>query len=141
MLIAITREVSPTISQCELTHLARQPIDVRLAQMQHHQYEAALTVCGCQVIRLPAEPTLPDAVFVEDTAIVLDEVAIITRPGADARKAETVSIASALAPYRRLHFIEAPGVVDGGDVLRIGKRLYVGLSSRSNGAAIEQMMA
>lgn len=141
MRIAITRAVSPNIGQCELTHLDRQPIDLALARTQHHLYEAALAALGCQVQQLPAELTLPDSVFVEDAAVVLDEVAIITRPGADSRKPETISIAQALAPYRTLCNIAAPGTVDGGDVLRIGKRLYVGLSSRSNQAAIDQMAA
>lgn len=139
MLIAITRAVSPNIGQCELTHLDRQPIDLALAQTQHRQYEAALETLGCQLVRLPAEPTLPDSVFVEDTAIVLDEIAILTRPGADSRKAETASIAQALAPYRTVQPVVAPAVVDGGDILRIGKRLYVGLSSRSNEEAVAQM--
>ncbi len=89
--------------------------------------------------RLPAEPDLPDSVFVEDVAIVLDEVAIITRPGADSRKPEARLIAAALKPYRELRFIEAPGTVDGGDVLRVDRSLYVGISSRSNQSAIKQM--
>ncbi len=139
MLIAITRDISPNFNQCELTHLDRTPIDVELAQAQHHQYQAALRQLGCEVIALPAEPDLPDSVFVEDVAIVLDEVAIITRPGADSRKPEARLIAEALKPYRELRYIESPGTVDGGDVLRVGKTLYVGLSSRSNQAAIDQM--
>jgi dimethylargininase len=139
MPIAITRAVSPAIGQCELTHLERQPIDVQLAVAQHQRYCDALTSLGCAVLHLPAEPALPDSVFVEDTAIVLDDIAIITRPGAAARRAETASIAQALAPYRRLVFIEVPGLVDGGDVLRLDKTLYVGLSTRSNQAAIDQM--
>ncbi|MBI5564160.1 MAG: dimethylargininase [Chloroflexi bacterium] len=139
MLIAITRDISPNFNQCELTHLDRAPIDVALAQRQHHQYQAALCALGCEVIALPAEPDLPDSVFVEDVAIVLDEVAIITRPGADSRKPEARLIAEALKPYRELRYIGAPGTVDGGDVLRVGKTLYVGLSSRSNQAAIDQM--
>ena len=139
MLIAITREVSPAIGNCELTHLARQIIDVHVAQAQHRQYEECLAALGCQIHRLPAEPELPDSVFVEDAAIVLDELAIVTRPGADSRKPETVSIARALEPYRKLCTIQAPGTVDGGDVLRVGKTIYVGLSSRSNQAAIEQI--
>ena len=139
--MALTRGVSPRIANCELTHLQRQPIDLALAQAQHQQYEVALTELGCQLIHLPAEPTLPDSVFVEDTAVVLDEVAIITRPGADSRKPETAAIAQALASYRPLHYIAAPGTVDGGDVLLVGKRLYVGLSLRSNQAAVAQMAA
>ena len=76
--------------------------------------------------------------FVEDVALVFDEVAIITRPGADSRKPEAQSIARALTPYRTLCTIEAPGTLDGGDVLRVGKTVYIGLSSRSNRSAVEQ---
>lgn len=132
MLIAITREVSPGIEHCELTHLQRQPIDVDVARAQHRQYESCLAELGCQIQRLPPEPDLPDSVFVEDAAIVLDELAIITRPGAESRRAETASIARALEKYRVLRVIEPPGTLDGGDVLRVGKMLYVGLSSRSS---------
>lgn len=140
MRIAITRQVSPQIGQCELTHLERQVIDLELARRQHHQYEEALAALGCQVHCLPVEPDLPDSVFVEDTAVVLDEMAFITRLGADSRKPETTSIARALEPYRQLYTITAPGAVDGGDVLCLGKTIYVGLSSRSNQPAIDQMM-
>lgn len=141
MHIAITRPVSASIARCELTHLRRQPIDVSLAGEQHRLYERCLTELGCQVERLPEEPDLPDAVFVEDTAIVLDEVAIISRPGAKSRRAETASTARGLAPYRELVFIQPPGTLDGGDVLRMGKNLYIGISERSNRAGIEQTQA
>jgi dimethylargininase len=141
MQIAITREVSPSIGQCELTHLAREAIDVDLARSQHRQYEAYLAALGCEIQRLPPEPELPDAVFVEDVAVVLDELAIIARPGAASRRPEARSVAEALAPYRRLAYIQAPGSLDGGDVLRIGRTLWVGLSGRSNRAGIEQMRA
>jgi dimethylargininase len=137
-LIAITRQISPRFSECELTHLDRHPIDLDLARAQHHQYEAALRDLGCEVISLPAEPDLPDSVFVEDAALVFDEVAIITRPGADSRKPEAAAIAQALLPYRALHTIEAPGTLDGGDVLRVGQTVYIGLSSRSNRSGVEQ---
>ena len=139
MLIAITRQVSPAIGNCELTHLERQVIDVSLARTQHFQYEKGLSALGCEVHSLPAEPDLPDSVFVEDAAIVLDELAIITRPGASSRRPEVASVARALEPHRRLVYIEAPGTVDGGDVLRVGKTLFMGLSSRSNPSALEQM--
>ena len=139
MLIAITRQISPRFNECELTHLARQPIDLDLARAQHHEYEAALRELGCTVISLPPEPDLPDSVFVEDVALVFDEVAIITRPGADSRKPEAESIARALSPYRTLFTIEAPGTVDGGDVLCVGRTVYVGLSSRSNRSGVEQL--
>ena len=139
MLIAITREVSPNISRCVLTHLGRETIDVKVAQAQHRQYELCLAALGCQVRTLSAEPELPDAVFVEDTAIVLDELAIIARPGDESRRLETASVADALRPYRPLSFIEPPGTIDGGDVLHVGRRLLIGLSHRSNAAGIEQM--
>ncbi|MCB0027864.1 MAG: hypothetical protein KDE28_08170 [Anaerolineales bacterium] len=137
--VAITRKVSPAIAQCELTYLERTPIDLDLAEQQHAAYEALLARLGCNLTSLPAEPELADSVFVEDPAIVLDEVAIITRPGAASRRPERATIAEALAPYRQLIHIAAPGILDGGDVLRVGKRLWVGLTARSNQAAIDQL--
>jgi dimethylargininase len=137
--LAITRQVSPAIGQCELTHLERQPIDLTRAQSQHHEYEEALRSLGVDVVSLPPLPDLPDSVFVEDAAIVLDECAIVTRPGADSRKPETELIAQVLAPYRKLFHIQPPATVDGGDVLVVGKDIFVGISSRSNQAAVEQM--
>lgn len=141
MRIAVTRDVSTGIGRCELTHLARQPIDVDLARAQHHGYEAALADLGCEVHSLPAAPDLPDSVFVEDVAVVVDEVAIITRPGAPSRRPEVATVAEALKPYRKLIEIEAPGTLDGGDVLRTGKRVLVGISGRSTLDAIGQMRA
>jgi dimethylargininase len=139
MLTAITRQVSPSINKCELTHLERQPIDFEIAKNQHEKYENALRSLKVKVISLPSDVDLPDSVFVEDTAIVLDEVALITRPGADSRKPEIASIADALSPFRKLDYIKAPATLDGGDVLVIGKIIYVGFSSRSNLLALEQM--
>ncbi|MFN0122427.1 MAG: dimethylarginine dimethylaminohydrolase family protein [Blastocatellia bacterium] len=141
MLIALTRPVSPAIVDCELTHLARTPIDAARAQAQHEIYEQRLVEHGCEVIRLPLEPALPDSVFVEDTAIVVDELAIITRPGALSRRPETVTMAAALREYRPLAYIAAPGVIDGGDVLRVGRTLFIGLSGRTNENAIAQVAA
>jgi dimethylargininase len=141
MLTAITRAVSRSIANCELTHLERVPIDLENARRQHRAYEEALRLLGVDVISLPEEPNLPDSVFVEDTAIVLDECAVLTRPGADSRKPEVESVAQALAPYRTLYRVAAPGTVDGGDVLTVGKRIFVGLTTRSNPSAIEQMQA
>lgn len=89
--------------------------------------------------RLPAEPDLPDSVFVEDTAVVLPELAVITRPGAESRRPETESIARALRGYRPLHRIAGPATMDGGDVLRIERTLYAGLTSRTNTEAVNQL--
>jgi dimethylargininase len=124
---------------CELTHCVRQAIDLELAAAQHADYEEALDRLGFTVLELEAQPELPDSVFVEDTAVVLDEVAIITRPGAASRRPETLTIAEALAPLRPLQQIEAPGTLDGGDVLCLGHHLYVGRSTRTNDDAIRQL--
>jgi dimethylargininase len=141
MLIAITRLVSPAIDRCEHTHLEHIPIDLERARFQHHAYEETLRGLGVEVHSLPEEPDLPDSVFVEDTAIVLDECALLTRPGADSRRPETESITRTLTPYRKLFTVQAPGTLDGGDVLTVGWTIFVGLSSRSNQAAIDQMQA
>lgn len=136
---AITRAPSPNLAACELTHLQRTAIDVEQAQVEHAAYEQTLAELGCTLERLPPEPDLPDSVFVEDTAIVLPELAVITRPGAPSRRPETDSIAAALGRHRPLQHISEPAILDGGDVLRIDRTLYVGLTSRSNQAAIDQL--
>ena len=137
--IALTRKVSSAMARCELTHQERAAIDVALAREQHEAYERTLRSLGRRIESLLEEPELPDSVFVEDTAVVLDEVAVITRPGAPSRRPETASIAAVLGIHRALVRIESPGTLDGGDVLRIGRTLYVGASSRSNASGIEQL--
>ncbi|MEO8997587.1 MAG: arginine deiminase family protein [Rhodanobacter sp.] len=139
MWIAVTREVSPALGNCELSYVSRATIDVACAGAQHRDYRHALEVLGCRMLSLPAEADLPDSVFVEDVAIVLDEVAILTRPGALSRRTEVASVAEVLRRYRPVLAIEAPGTLDGGDVLRIGRMLYVGESARSNSAGIAQL--
>ena len=139
MLVAVTREISPTLADCELTHLAREPIDVAHAVAEHASYEQTLRSLGASVVRAQPEPRLPDAVFVEDAAIVVDEAAVITRPGAPTRRRETESLAGLLSAYRPIARILAPGTLDGGDVLRVGRRLYVGQSSRTNLEGIFQL--
>lgn len=138
MAIALTRQISPKLSECELTHLDREPIDIKKAAEQHHQYENALKKMGYSISRLPETPDLPDGVFVEDAAVVFDELAIITRPGAESRRPETDSMAEVLKEYRELHFIKSPGTLDGGDVLVLGKNVYIGISQRTNREAIHQ---
>ena len=141
MLLAITRAVSRSVINCELTHLARTPIDVERARQQHALYEAALRDLGLAVLSLPEQPDLPDSVFVEDTALVLDECAVILRPGAESRRPETPSIERVLSYYRTLFHIEGPARVDGGDILRVGKDIYIGRSTRSDSNAAEQLQA
>jgi len=140
-IIAFTRDVSPTIIRCELTHLAREPIDVHRARAQHAEYEAMLARLGCDVRRVLALPDHPDAVFIEDTAVVLPTLAIITRPGAASRREEVDAVAAALAAHRPLARISAPGTLDGGDVLRAGRTLFVGRTPRSNDEGIAQLAA
>jgi dimethylargininase len=139
MLRALTRQVSTTFAACELTFVDRQPIDVEKAIAQHRAYEACLTDLGVLVTSLPADPEFPDGVFVEDPAIVLDELAIIARPGTESRRGETESIAQALSNFRELRYIDEPATLEGGDVVCIGKTLYVGLSRRTNRDGIAQL--
>ena len=141
MLIAITRKVSSSLAGCELSFVPRSGIDVARANAQHRDYQRALAALGCEVRVLDALPDMPDAVFVEDVAVVVDELAVMTRPGAESRRGEGASIAEVLGQYRPLRAIEAPGTLDGGDVLRIGRTLYVGESARSNADGVAQLRA
>jgi dimethylargininase len=139
MLMAITRGVSPALEECELSFIERKPIDLRKAQAQHRAYEQVLRDLGARVISLPAEPMLPDSMFVEDPAIVLDEVAVILPLGTESRRAEADSLAKEIANYRKLEFVRLPGTLEGGDILRIGRKVFVGLSRRSNEEGIRQL--
>jgi dimethylargininase len=139
MLTAITRGVSPAINRCELGYLPRVEIDVAKAAEQHRRYEASLAELGASVISLDVEPDLPDSVFVEDPAVVVEEVAVMTRMGAESRREEGKSLARALAQFRPLHWLEAPATLEGGDVLRIGRKVFVGLSARTNREGVEQL--
>ena len=139
MPLAITRDVSPRFNECELTHIDRTPIDLAIARKQHVEYINVLKQVGCDVLELPAETDLPDSVFVEDTAFILPHKAVITRPGADSRKPETESIIQALSPHIKLVHIQEPAMLDGGDVLVAGKNIFIGISTRSNQNAIDQL--
>src|SRR4029077_9798639 len=141
MLTAITRAVSPAIVHCELSFIDRQPIDLATAREQHHAYEKLLGKLGARVISLRAEPDLPDSMFVEDPAIVLDELAVIFPLGTDTRRREAPSLAEALSKFRKLEYVSLPGTLEGGDVLRIGRKLFVGLTRRSNADGIRQLAA
>jgi len=139
MITAFTRPVTETITRCELTHLDRSAIDVKVARAQHRNYERALEDAGCIVQRVDANPEWPDAVFIEDTAVVFDELAVVARPGAVSRRAETAEVERVLAAYRAVKRIDAPATLDGGDVLCVGRHVFVGCSGRTNGPAIEQL--
>jgi len=122
-----------------LTHLDPELIDLDRARRQHDAYERCLQALGCVVRRLPADAEMADAVFIEDAAVVVDEAAVITRPGAESRRAETAAVAEALAAYRPLVHVRAPGTLDGGDVLVAGRTVFVGRSARTNEAGIGQL--
>jgi len=139
MLTAITRAVSPAIVRCELSFIDREPIDLTRAEQQHHAYEALLGKLGVHVISLPVEPNLPDSMFVEDPAVVLDEIAVILPLGTESRRPEATSLAQELSKYRKIAHVQLPGTLEGGDVLRVDRRLYVGLTKRSNAEGIRQL--
>lgn len=138
-MIAITREPGDSFEACELSYIDREPVDAERARAQHRAYRDTLAELGVTVRHLPALAGHPDAVFVEDTALVLDEVAVILRPGAESRRGEVESVAEVLAEYRELLRLEAPGTLDGGDVVRIESTLYVGLSERTNHAGLKAL--
>ena len=135
---AFTRAVSPRLPECALTHLERRPIDYPKAAAQHAAYEQALADAGFEIVRLPELADDPDAVFVEDTALLLGGHAIITRPGIASRADETEFHRRRPRRAFRVHRLGS-GFLDGGDVLRIGRRLYVGLSTRSDAEGIEAL--
>jgi dimethylargininase len=139
MLTAITRAVSSAIVDCELSFIPRKPINLEKARAQHHKYEETLEKLGARVISLPEEPALPDSMFVEDPALVLDELAVICTLGTETRRKEATSLATALEKFRMLKHIKLPGTLEGGDVLRVGKKVFVGLTQRSNPEGIRQL--
>jgi len=139
--VAIVRQPGAELARCELSFVARSPIDPQRAAEQHAAYTQALLGLGCEVFELPALAGHPDAVFVEDTALVFDELAVLTQPGAASRPGEVDSVAEALGLFRPLARIAGEGRIDGGDVLRIGREVYVGRSARSNAEGARQLAA
>ena len=125
----------------ELTHMERLPIDMALAERQHADYRAALAAAGAEVTVLPALAAHPDCSFVEDIAVILPECSIVCRPGSQSRRGEVASIAAVLPDDRPVEVVAAPGTIDGGDVLVVGREIFVGLSSRTNAAAVAMMAA
>lgn len=138
-LLALVRRPGPALVRCALTHLERQPIDCALALEQHRAYVAALEELGVRVEELPALDDAPDACFVEDPAVVLDEVAVVARPPSPSRRREVGSVEAALAPRRALVRIEEPATLEGGDVLVVEDTLYVGWSQRTNHAGLKAL--
>ena len=139
-LVALTRLLSPAILNCELTYMKRSWIDYDLAARQHLDYVRSLQRLGIDVVTLPPQPEMPDAVFVEDTALVLDEIAVISSPCAP-RKHELGSMRQVLEKYREIAIIPATSKFEGGDVVGNGRRLFVGCSTRTNRDGIESLQS
>jgi len=139
--VALMRAVPPTLERCELTFRSREPIDLNRAVAQHTAYADLLRALGLGVVEVPADPALPDCCFIEDTAVVLDEVALLAMPGAASRRGEIAAVAEALARFRPLERTPLPATLEGGDVLRVGRRLFIGRSPRTNEAGIARLAA
>ncbi len=139
---ALVRRPSPRLAEGLLTHLDRTPVDVDLALRQWEGYVAALAAEGWEIVEVPAADDCPDAVFVEDTVVVYGDLAVISRPGADERQPETAGTEQTLRGLGyRIARIEAPGTLDGGDVLKHGGTVWVGLGGRTNQAGLDQLAA
>jgi dimethylargininase len=137
---ALVRRPSPRMADGLLTHLDRTPVDVELAVRQWDGYVAALRENGWETVEVAPAPELPDSVFVEDTVVVYGDLAVISRPGADQRKPETAATEETLRDLGyRIHRIEAPGTLDGGDVLKHGGTVWVGIGGRTNESAVVQL--
>ena len=139
MLRALTHKVSPKIAECEVTFIDRSPIDLQLAVRQHDHYCDVLKNLGVLVKELSENESYPDSCFVEDTAIVVDELAIICSMGVSSRRGETRLIERELSEYREIAHISLPATIEGGDVLRIGNKIFIGQSSRTNLEGIEEL--
>jgi dimethylargininase len=140
-MLALTHVPSPNLERCQRTYVAVAPIDYGLAVRQHEDYCRMLRSCGGEVRTLAVNRDLPDGVFIEDTAVVLDEVAVLASMGAPSRRAEPEGIEPELRKYRPVERIEPPATLEGGDVLRVGRTLLVGLSARTNAAGAAALQA
>ncbi len=137
---ALVRAPSGRLAEGIVTHLARTPVDVALARQQHAAYVAALAAAGWAIGQVPAAEDCPDSVFVEDTVVVVDDLAVLARPGAAVRRAEVGGAADAVASLGlRTARITEPGTLDGGDVLQAGTTVYVGRGGRTNAEGIRQL--
>ena len=140
-LVAITHSPSPNMQQYERTYVDGEEIDFALALRQHAGYQRTLRECGADVVTLDVNSALPDCVFVEDTAIVLDDVAVMMSMGASSRRQEPAGLEPELAKYRPIERVSLPGTIDGGDVVRLGRALFVGESPRTNAEGIASLRA
>ena len=137
---ALVRPPAASLADGIVTHLERQPVDVERARRQHAAYAAALASAGWAIREIPAADDLPDSVFVEDAVVVVDELAVMTRPGAAQRRPELTAVEDAARDLGlTIARLDAPATLDGGDVLQVGETIYVGRSARTNDAGIAQL--
>jgi len=141
MNVALTHIISPNIARCELSFIERTPIDYDLAIQQYNAYCALLQERGLRVIELTVNKTYPDSTFIEDTAFVVEEIAVMARMGAESRRGEVPGIESILAAYRTIDRILPPATLEGGDVLRAGAKVFVGITPRTNAAGVRSLTA
>jgi dimethylargininase len=139
---ALVRRPSSRLAEGLVTHIERQPVDVELAMRQWDDYIAALESSGWEIIQVPPMEECPDGVFIEDDVVMYGDQAIVARPGADERKPETAGIADLLGELGYdVVSIEAPGTLDGGDVLKHDGNVWVGVGGRTNQSGVEQLAA
>ncbi len=142
MTTALVRQPSSHLADGELTHLDRVPVDIELARQQWVGYVAALEANGFPTVEVAPADDHPDSVFVEDTVVVFGGLAVITSPGADSRRGETAAVRETVESLGlEVWEIELPGTLDGGDVLKVGERVYVGQGGRTNEHGIGQLRA
>ena len=141
MTLALTHVVSPDIARCELSFIERSSIDYDRAVKQHDAYCALLRDCGIKVIELTVNSAYPDSTFIEDTTVVVDEIAVMARMGAESRRGEVPGIETVLATYRKIDHIRPPATLEGGDVLRAGGKVFVGITPRTNTAGVSSFKA
>ena len=139
---ALVRRPSPRLAEGLLTHLERRPVDYATAVRQWEEYVGALADAGWSIVEVPPAPDCPDSAFVEDTVVMFRNVAVVSRPGADARKPETLDVEKVVVGLGcSVNAIRAPGTLDGGDVLKIGDTVYVGRGGRTNAEGVRQLRA
>jgi dimethylargininase len=136
---AIVRNIPNSFPQCITAFSGKSPIDVILAQQQHELYCKTLVELGLKLVRIEADNSLPDCCFTEDAAIVTDVLGIISLPGTESRHAEIIEMEKALTSFKKIRHIAAPATIEGGDVLKIGKKLFIGNSARTNDEGIKQV--
>ncbi len=141
MNVAITHIISPNIARCELSFIERSPIDYDLAVQQHKAYCSLLEECGLRVIELSVNSSFPDSTFIEDTAFIVEEIAVMARMGVESRRAEVPAVESVMAAYRTIDRILPPATLEGGDVLRAGGKVFVGITPRTNAAGAGSLTA